>query len=67
MNSKHPTMNDGIAHIKRNILQELYKNVGDRYPISAGIINHAKPATNKFPKVQNAAMNDSIEPLLDLG
>lgn len=25
------------------------------------------PATNRFPKVQNAAMNDSIEPRFDFG
>lgn len=32
-----------------------------------GIISQASPATNRFPKVQNAAIKLSIDPLLDFG
>lgn len=32
-----------------------------------GIINHAKPATNRFPSVQNAAIKLSIDPRRDFG
>lgn len=31
------------------------------------VINVKLPATKRFPNVQNAAMKDSIDPLLDFG
>lgn len=67
MNNKHPTTNDGKEQISKNILHELYRNNGDLYPMSVGIISQANPATNKFPSVQNAAINDNIEPRFDFG
>lgn len=60
-------MKDGNEQIRRKILQELYKNVGDLYPMSVGMISQAKLATNKLPKVQKAAMKDNMEPRFDFG
>lgn len=33
----------------------------------AGMINQARPATSRLPKVQNAAMKLNIDPRFDLG
>lgn len=37
------------------------------FNLLAGMINQARPATNRLPNVQKAAMKLSIEPRLDLG
>lgn len=45
-------------------MKEVYEK---RFNLPVGIMIHAKPATNKLPSVQKAAMKLNIDPLLDFG